>query len=109
MTRYCRHYHAKPAPVWHTIQQTLDSLSYRARPTPATSTTLMQEIAVTNAQQSATAGHLAERMALISAKFEASSATQIESARRRHWAACGDEASHVASLAQAFEVEQPRR
>jgi len=85
-----------------TIQQTLDSLS-TVQADAGDVNALMQEIAVTNAQQSATAGHLAERMALISAKFEAS-ASQIESARRA-LSRLGDEASHVASLAQAFEVE----
>ena len=66
---------------------------------------LMQEIAVTNAQQSSTAGHLAERMAHIAAKFDAST-SQIDAARR----AIGQlsaEAGHVAKLAQAFEVSRP--
>jgi aerotaxis receptor len=65
---------------------------------------MMQEIAVTNAQQSATASHLAERMALISARFDAST-EQIATARLAI-AGLANEAAQVATLAGAFEVEK---
>ncbi len=88
-----------------TIQQSLGSLS-ALQDDSGEVNTMMQEIAVTNAEQSASAGHLAEQMSLISSRFEAS-ASQIDAARRAI-RQLSEEAAHVAGLAQAFEVESQR-
>ncbi|UDM15636.1 PAS domain-containing methyl-accepting chemotaxis protein [Vogesella sp. XCS3] len=86
-----------------TVQQTLTRLDALQQGSGEVNM-MMQEIAVTNAQQSATAGHLAERMTLISARFDAST-EQIATARQAI-AGLASEAAQVAALASAFEVEK---